>query len=70
MATTSGVDLQFTAAANRSYSILYKNSWADPVWLKLTDVAAQPAARPVVVTDSSALSQPQRFYRLVTPATP
>jgi len=65
-----GVELQFTAAANRAYSVLYRDSLAGGGWVKFTDVAAQPIARTVTVTDSAALNQSQRFYRLVTPPAP
>ncbi len=65
-----GVELQFTAVANRSYSILYQEALNSPTWLKLADVAAQPVTQPITVTDSSSLGQSQRYYRVVTPALP
>lgn len=68
--TAGGVELQFTAAAGRSYSILYQDSLNVGAWLKLVDVAAQPATQTIVVTDSASLAQSQRFYRIVTPAAP
>jgi hypothetical protein len=59
-----------TAVAYRSYSVLYRDSASTGAWLKLVDVAAQPATQTTVVTDSSSLAQGQRFYRIVTPAAP
>ncbi len=66
----TGVEINFTAAADRSYSILYRDSLGAGPWLKLADVPAEPSDRPVAVSDSASLSQSQRFYRLVTPAIP
>ncbi|HEV7866351.1 MAG TPA: lamin tail domain-containing protein, partial [Chthoniobacteraceae bacterium] len=61
----TGFSLRFTAAANRTYSILYKDALTDPQWQKLTDIVAQPTAYLVERTDTTARSQ--RFYRIVTP---
>ncbi len=61
----AGYVIRFTAAADRAYSILYKNALTDPQWLKLTDIPAQPAAHLVEQTDTT--GGPQRFYRIVTP---
>lgn len=66
----AGVEIQFAAAANRSYSLLYRDALGFGAWLKLADVPAEPNDRPVVVPDSASLGQSQRFYRLVTPAMP
>ena len=66
----AGLKVQFAAAAGRSYSILYRDSLATGDWAKLADVPAEAVAHQVAVADSASLSQPQRFYRLVTPAAP
>jgi hypothetical protein len=66
----AGVVLQFTAAADRAYSIVYRDELSSGAWLKLNDIAAQPVARQVTVEDNAALIQAQRFYRLVTPTLP
>ena len=67
-ATSSGADivLLFAAVANKTYSVLYKNDLADPVWLKLGDLPAQPSNQTVAVTNAQ--TTPTRFYRLATPA--
>ncbi len=66
----AGVALQFSAAAERTYSILYSDTLSLSPWLKLADIAAEPIAHQVFITDSASLSQSQRFYQLVTPAAP
>ena len=63
----SEVTLAFQAVANRSYSVLYKNSLVDPDWLKLADVPASPVTEVVEFNDESVAGS-TRFYRLVTPA--
>jgi hypothetical protein len=68
--STTGIELRFTAAANRSYSILYRNSLAPSAWLKLAHVPAESFPRQVVIPDNSSPDNSQRFYRLVTPASP
>ena len=65
----AGTRLRFLAGVGRTYSILYRLEAGDGPWLKLSDVAAQPAPREVEVVDSQTGSS-ARFYRLVTPAAP
>jgi hypothetical protein len=62
----SDVTLIFQAVANKSYSVLYKNSLADVNWMKLADVEVSPITEMVELPDSPDGST--RFYRLVTPA--
>jgi hypothetical protein len=59
------VRLQFTARANRTYSLLYKDSLSAMTWSELRTVPSG-VNRVVTVEDSPALST-GRFYRLVTP---
>jgi hypothetical protein len=67
--TASAVNLEFMAASNHAYSVLYRGQLTDPVWLKLTNVPAPPADGVINVSDPS--PDPNvRFYRLVTPAQP
>jgi hypothetical protein len=61
------VMLQFTAISNRTYSLLYKPDLAAPQWSKLSDIAAHSTNRVVNLTNSLP-GDPQRFYRLITPA--
>ena len=62
---TGPVTLQFNAAANLGYSILFKNTLTNATWTTLTNVAAG-VARPVQIIDPSATGT-TRFYRLRTP---
>jgi hypothetical protein len=57
--------VQFTAVANRSYTVLYRDAGAEGPWLKLADLVAQATTRLETVIDPTA--GPQRYYRLVTP---
>lgn len=66
----ANVQMQFTARADHTYSILYRDAFAVGAWLKLTDVPAEASPRPVVILDAIQPNQPQRFYQIVTPATP
>jgi len=58
--------LHFTAAAGKTYSILYKDGLTASSWLTLTNVTAQPVSTPITVSDPA--NGADRFYRLVTPA--
>lgn len=64
---SGGFTLQFTAVAERSYSVLYADVVPTNFWAKLEDIAAAATNRLVTVTNSSPTSD-LRFYRLVTPA--
>ena len=66
--TGGGVVIQFTAKANKSYTIQYKDALTAATWLKLVDIAAQASDRVVQQTDNPGVAQ--RFYRVVTPAQP
>jgi len=61
--------LQFTAMANKSYTIERRDT-LDPTstWVGLISFAAQPSSSVIQVTDSSANAS--RFYRLRTPKLP
>jgi hypothetical protein len=62
-----GFQIQWTAQANTSYSLLYRDSLTEGVWTKLPngDHPAQPNAHPASITDPT--NVPIRFYRVVTP---
>ena len=62
--------VRFTAAANKGYTIQFKNTLFDALWQKLTDIAADPAVRSLEIPDPNAGSFPARFYRVVTPIQP
>jgi hypothetical protein len=69
-ATASGVVISFYAAAGRTYSVFSRDQLGSGEWLKLANVPAQSVSQLITVTDSASLSQPERYYRLVTPAGP
>ncbi|MBI2926454.1 MAG: lamin tail domain-containing protein [Verrucomicrobia bacterium] len=62
--------ISFTAAAGRSYSVLYRDSLSEGSWERLADTPAQGAASVVQVADPTAVGKAGRFYRLITPALP
>ncbi|HAM73128.1 MAG TPA: hypothetical protein DCM86_15940 [Verrucomicrobiales bacterium] len=64
-----GVLLQWNAASNHSYTLLYRTNLLSAPWVKLADVPVKPADRPVSVPDPAGTLDP-RFYRLVVPARP
>lgn len=63
----ANVTLTFPAVADKTYSVLYKNSLTETGWAKLTDVPASATNGLQTVTDSHG-SSAARYYRLVTPA--
>jgi hypothetical protein len=62
------VTLQFRAASNHTYSVLFQTTLDGFPWLRLADIPAYPTNRMVNVTNATSGSS--RFYRLVTPAQP
>jgi hypothetical protein len=64
------VVIRFIAEANKSYTVQFKNSLAEPTWQKLLDIASDPAPRNLEVVDPGAAGHPTRFYHVVTPIQP
>jgi hypothetical protein len=62
--------IRFRATANRSYSVVYRNSPISGPWLKLTNIESQPDTSAFVVKDPIPTGRSMRFYRLVTPPLP
>ena len=62
--------IRFSAAAGKTYTLLYRDELGSGTWLKLTDVPAQPASGVVTIQDPASGSATTRFYRLVTPQWP
>ena len=62
--------LRFTAAAGQTYTVQFRDSWANGNWSTLTNVSAQPSTQPVDITDPILNATPQRFYRIVSPQQP
>jgi hypothetical protein len=67
-ASLSGLTLEFSAAADREYSVLHKEILGILPWLKVANIPAHATNRVVSVF----LSAPGDggFYRVVTPQTP
>jgi hypothetical protein len=58
--------LQFLAVSNRAYAVEFRSLVGAGTWGTLTNLAAQPTNRTVIVTDPNpALTN--RFYRIVLP---
>jgi hypothetical protein len=62
--------VEFTALADRTYSLLYRSTLEGGAWLKLRDVPAETAERIVEVIDPIGSGAATRFYRVVSPAWP
>ena len=62
----SGVSLEFLAASNRTYSVLYTTNLNGAPWWKLVDVSDRPTNWVSIITDPGPAS-PGRYYRLLTP---
>jgi len=60
--------LRFTAVANRSYTIQYRDNVGSGAWQKLSNITDQATTQPVDVPDS--VNGGTRYYRLTTPALP
>jgi hypothetical protein len=64
--TNGGLALDFTAQANQTYDVQYRDSLAaSSAWSTLTNFAAQPTATNIEFFDS--ITNAQRFYRLRLP---
>ena len=61
--------LHFTAEAGKTYTVQYKDSLDALSWSKWVDVPAQPSTGDYAVTNLMT-GEPDRFYRIVTPAQP
>jgi hypothetical protein len=66
---SSGAQLRFKAAANRTYSVFVRDSLIAGAWTKLSDIPAASSNRIITITDPASPGA-TRFYRLVTPAGP
>ncbi len=59
-------DLYFNAAANRAYTVEYRDALSSGSWQSLSSINAPPVTTNLMVSDFT-LSQPQRFYRVKSP---
>ena len=57
--------VEFLAVSNRSYTVQFKDSLADLIWLKLVDLPSRPTNRIERIIDPAA-NPSRRFYRLAT----
>jgi hypothetical protein len=62
------VSLQFAAASNHSYTVLFCDDLKSGVWTKLADVLAPHSVLDVELIDPLPTGGAQRCYRIVTPA--
>ena len=63
--SVGGVAFQFTAASNRTFTVQFKDSLGAPMWSPLTNIAAAPRMRTVII--NNAATNASRFYRLAAP---
>ena len=61
------IRLGFNAVAGKTYTLLYRDSLNEGVWLKLADFAAQSMSTFVEFNDPAVGNAKSRYYRLVTP---
>ena len=69
-AASTTVTLRFRAAADRSYTVQYRDQVHTGPWTRLRDVAAEPSARMIALDDTLPPGVPERYYRLVAPTQP
>ncbi len=60
-----GFLIRFTAQANRTYTVQFRDDLETGTWQKVADVPAGPSVRPVEIPDTPTGSR--RYYRVVTP---
>jgi hypothetical protein len=65
LTATQAARLSFAAAANRSYTVEQRASLGSGSWTGLTNIAAAPGNRTMVITNQPGAST--RFYRVTTP---
>jgi hypothetical protein len=67
----SGVRLQFTGGAHRSYGLQFRNLTSENAWNTLqtfTPISDQgDVPRTIEIVDTAALLLPQRYYRVISP---
>jgi hypothetical protein len=69
-AASTTITLRFRAAADRSYSLQYRDQAHTGPWTKLHDVPSEPSARALALEDALPAGVSERYYRLVAPAQP
>jgi hypothetical protein len=67
---TNTSELNFTAQSNISYSVQWQTNAGGTVWYNLTNIAAQPELRTIVLETALAPPSPERYFRVVTPHVP
>src|SRR5262249_7132174 len=66
--TNPAVSLQFIAASNYNYTVLFCDDLKAGVWRKLVDVLAPHSVREVELIDPLPAGGAQRYYQIVAPA--
>jgi hypothetical protein len=70
LTATNANQLHFVAQSNISYSLQWRTNLSSASWTSLTSITAQPLVRTVQVDAASGPPAPEKFIRIVTPATP
>ena len=70
LTATNANQLHFVAQSNISYSLQWRTNLSSASWTNLTSITAQPLVRTVQVDAASGPPAPEKFIRIVTPATP
>jgi hypothetical protein len=65
----ASVELVFQAVAGRTYTILASDALADG-WQGFFNVPAPASSGPITIPDNFSSQRTQRFYRIITPASP
>ena len=68
-ASAGGFSFTLNCKANKTYSIVYKDSLADPVWQKWQDIPAQGTDFSIVITIPASTGG-HHFFKVVTPQLP
>jgi hypothetical protein len=63
--STTSARLSFIAGSNKTYAVEYKDALANPSWTIMTNIAAAPINRTLVV--DTTVPATNRFYRVRTP---
>ena len=61
----NGIRFSFNAESNRTYAVEFRNSLTSGTWNVLTNIAAQPVASTIHITN--VISSTERYFRARTP---
>jgi hypothetical protein len=63
----NGVSFEFTAEAGQDYTVQFRDTLETGGWNVFTNVPAPPDTTGILILDSGAITNAQRFYRVVAP---